>query len=144
MPKDLTCAVCHGCGRKSYYLADGNPVREHKVVRGVFYCSATCMEVDEVTLRAEVNFATKGVWNPTRPPTGEFHDVNRPAKPRLSFAERGSWAPEMRPCRWICALPAAASGCVGQGLVLTALLCPPALSLSPSLSPLACHQSRGW
>lgn len=45
-------------------------MREHKIVKGAFYCSATCMEVDEVSLRAEVNFAVKGVWNPTRPPQG--------------------------------------------------------------------------
>lgn len=70
VPKDLSCAICRGCGRKSYYLADGNPVREHKIVHGAFYCSATCMEVDEPQLRAEVNFVTKGVWNPTRPPQG--------------------------------------------------------------------------
>lgn len=44
-------------------------MREHPIVKGTFYCSVTCQEVDAVALRTTVDFAVKGVWNPTRPPT---------------------------------------------------------------------------
>ena len=62
VPKDLTCAICAGCGRKSYYLCDGPPLRAHPTIKGLFYCSVTCRDVDAGAQRARAEYAEKGVW----------------------------------------------------------------------------------
>ena len=66
VPKDVACVICSGCGRKSWYLADGPTMRAHPRIPGVYYCSATCSEVDATAQRALNDYYEKGVFNPSR------------------------------------------------------------------------------
>jgi len=42
----MAVALCHGCGRKSFFGADGRKLTACGGCKRVFYCSKTCREVD--------------------------------------------------------------------------------------------------
>lgn len=105
VPQDLCCAICSGCGRKSYYMADGLPLKRHPDLKDVFYCSATCMEVDEVSKRNAVEYATKGVWRVARP-ANESWIVNKSMAAERRLLRRNADAPRPRTAEEIFAVSA--------------------------------------
>jgi len=45
VPKTAGCLICHGCGRKSWFHADGRKLFRHPETR-LWYCSEACAEID--------------------------------------------------------------------------------------------------
>lgn len=43
VPKTVSLLICHGCGRKTWFNADGRPMHKFK---GLWYCSETCATID--------------------------------------------------------------------------------------------------
>ena len=69
VPREYSVVICSGCGRKSFFLADGPPVMRHPQLDGVFYCSGTCQELDVVCRQRDVEYVRTGTWADSRPPS---------------------------------------------------------------------------
>eukprot|EP00877_Chromochloris_zofingiensis_P014270 jgi/Chrzof1/9097/Cz03g35280.t1 len=73
VPKSLGMACCSGCGKKSFYNADGVCLTPCRQCQQVYYCSELCARLDYPSHKHICKYATTGHWTPagTRP-AGEY------------------------------------------------------------------------
>mmetsp|Transcript_15522 Transcript_15522/g.38804 ORF Transcript_15522/g.38804 Transcript_15522/m.38804 type:complete len:367 (-) Transcript_15522:143-1243(-) len=71
VPKSLGVALCSGCGKKSYYGADGKRLRPCEHCASVWYCSDTCAKVDWQHHKKMCKYVSggqgAGTWSATTP-----------------------------------------------------------------------------
>jgi len=65
VPKTAGVVLCSGCGRKSFFGADGP--RMQRAPGGIYYCSDACRLVDWETAKATIAGATTGRWAYAKP-----------------------------------------------------------------------------
>ncbi|KAK9829476.1 hypothetical protein WJX72_006085 [[Myrmecia] bisecta] len=76
VPKTMGVAACSGCGRKSYYKADGLQLKPCSQCEKVYYCSTTCEALDRLSHQAVCQFNRNGQWSLTRP-ADQYWTVNK-------------------------------------------------------------------